>query len=183
MDLPVIEGVVLTSEQRIVHFTALSYTWGDPPIGHTLLCEEVEIAITANLAAALLTLQRSTEEVFVWVDAVCINQGDQHELAAQVVKMLQTYQKAELVIGWLGAADEKSTFAMSCLRSQPILEEQIRKAKSIEYHLPACHAIMETILDALMSLLGRKWLGRTWVRQEIFGARSLEVQCGSQTLE
>jgi hypothetical protein len=39
---------------------------------------------------------------------------------------------------------------------------------------------MRLILGALLSLYNRPWLRRTWVRQEIYGARRLVIHCGSQ---
>lgn len=41
---------------------------------------------------------------FIWIDAVCINQADPIEKAAQISLMGDIYSNASLVIAWLGNA-------------------------------------------------------------------------------
>lgn len=48
----------------------------------------------------------------VWVDAICIDQNNAKETAAQVLRMPEIYSKAECVCVWLGAGvpETKATF-------------------------------------------------------------------------
>jgi hypothetical protein len=43
-------------------------------------------------------MRRVTEAVDVWVDAICINQSDSKEVAAQVERMPEIYRNAERVL-------------------------------------------------------------------------------------
>jgi hypothetical protein len=57
-------------------------------------------------------------------------------------------------------------------------------------HVPSCLDRLRAIYLALSSLYTRPhnqphnggWLGRTWIRQEVYGARELVVQCGSDQI-
>ena len=54
-----------------------------------------------NLYVALLETQQEGIQ-YLWVDALCINQADEYEKAAQIKQMGQIYSMAEKVIAWLG---------------------------------------------------------------------------------
>ncbi len=43
----------------------------------------------------------------LWIDAVCIDQGNAAEKAAQIPLMGEVYSRAARVVGWLGAAEER----------------------------------------------------------------------------
>lgn len=62
-------------------YTALSYTWGDTTTTPTvpIKCEGQVLHIAENLAAGLQVLWKEGESVYVWADAVCINQNDVEE--------------------------------------------------------------------------------------------------------
>lgn len=67
-------------------FEALSYAWGDHTPRDILYIKDqrgtastTKIAITSNLSSALHHLRREEESRLLWVDAVCINQGDKIE--------------------------------------------------------------------------------------------------------
>ncbi|KAF4121467.1 Heterokaryon incompatibility protein (HET) [Geosmithia morbida] len=51
----------------------------------------------------------------VWLDIICVNQGDEGEKSRQLVEMRAIYRSAELVVGWLGVKAETTDAAMSCL--------------------------------------------------------------------
>ncbi len=102
-------------------FDALSYTWRDPsseymeiPVPADLpkgvYYDDKPIRILPNLASALQMLKSATvaasgkqRQDYIWVDAICINQGDVAERESQVAMMGAIFGRAELVIAWLGA--------------------------------------------------------------------------------
>ena len=78
-------------------FFALSYTWGDPNDMREILVNDVSVQVTANLEAALRQLQKKAPikaGVKVWIDALCLNQGDDAEKAVQVPRMRDIYGQA-----------------------------------------------------------------------------------------
>ena len=86
-------------------YVALSYTWGQP-----IFCESIEIdgrrlPITENLWLALRSIRRHlgpSDPDLVWTDAICINQADAEERAAQVRQMRLIYENSSLVWPILG---------------------------------------------------------------------------------
>jgi hypothetical protein len=60
-------------------YEALSYFWGETSGKHAIECSEMKIHITTNLEAALQQLRAANKPKVLWVDAICINQGDKAE--------------------------------------------------------------------------------------------------------
>jgi hypothetical protein len=103
-------------------YNALSYSWAyqgetHDPLTHSILCNEIPVAITENLHAALRRLQCIERWVDVWVDWLCINQGDLGERAMQVGLMRQIYEGSEEVIIWLGDRGPNEDLGSHLLRS------------------------------------------------------------------
>jgi hypothetical protein len=74
-------------------YAALSYTWGSTTETVPLICDGHEMQITQNLAEALHMTLRANPHEFLWVDQICINQGDNEEKAGQVRKMTLIYNR------------------------------------------------------------------------------------------
>ena len=55
--------------------------------------------------------------MFIWVDAICINQNDDVEKSWQVAMMWDIYQKAETVRVWLGSAADASNHLMDVMNN------------------------------------------------------------------
>jgi hypothetical protein len=175
------EGIVIEHSGLVVEYIALSYTWGYPELSETLICNKKKRMISSSNAAALIALRSSATKTYVWIDAICINQGDSDEKAAQVARMLSIYKKARSVTAWLGQPDDNSLLAFACCRE---LTELCGAVSGVDRtaHAPACFAQLRAIYLAILSLFTRRWIRRTWIRQEIFGARIIVVQCGSQQI-
>lgn len=126
------------------HFTALSYTWGDPAPPCTICVDGSPFEIGQSLQDALAHQEairtRSNEDpagrpagsgtkpfLPFWVDAICINQEDLDEKMKQVALMRRIYESALNVLVWLGpAVDQDITFAIARLSQwsgllQPLL--------------------------------------------------------------
>ena len=113
-------------------YWALSYTWGHPtfhpagdsldprpPETRTIRCNGHRIPIGLNLFNFLsnsIHMGRVRHERFewqhdrpwtkwLWVDALCINQGDDAEKGRQVGMMAEIYKCASRVVVWLGDAE------------------------------------------------------------------------------
>ena len=63
-------------DDLIDQHTALSYVWGDKTNTRTVLADGLRVDVTANLHAALSDLQDEHPAVYLWADALCINQDD-----------------------------------------------------------------------------------------------------------
>lgn len=104
-------------------YTCLSYMWEPKllPGKVTIICENVSIEVTSNLHAALKALRHSKKTRALWVDAVCINQGDGHEKSTQIPLMKQIYRKAERVILRLGPSDPMTRSAFEKFKLLAVL--------------------------------------------------------------
>jgi hypothetical protein len=89
----------------------------------------------------------------MWVDALCINQGNLEERKQQVQLMAKIYSKAHRVIVWLGkeVVDTKGALEDIYLAANEDLTERSKK---------------EMNQQAILNLLQRPWFQRIWVREQ-----------------
>jgi len=89
----------LQESDKATHlYEALSYVWGDSDKRRPIFMDNQYLAVTLNLYAALLRLRDRDIPRIIWVDAVCINQGDKQEKEHQIWSMAKIYGKASRVI-------------------------------------------------------------------------------------
>ncbi|KAH7060580.1 heterokaryon incompatibility protein-domain-containing protein [Macrophomina phaseolina] len=157
-------------------YLALSYTWGPPaPRGQEKFIKVIDtdesyrIDVKPNLHAALVRLRHwCAAYVFLWIDAICINQNDNREKSAQIPRMSEIYNGAKRVCIWLGPAGENSNTAMDFVHECLNLDDFDRRFNqefSEKWH-------------AVSNLLRRPWFSRRWIVQELARARKAEVYCG-----
>lgn len=180
-------------------YMALSYTWGSalpgdgltPDLDHTLLCDGSQIAITASLENALLSVPLTHQ--YFWADAVCINQQDLAERSAQVALMGKIYSRASRVTVWLGVADRSTKTAFDFIhdvasRVPEEVDHWDDYAKVERYFTD--RRFWDRIgrpewtkaeRHALVWLFMRNWFTRTWVIQEAVFASDPVVLCGSNS--
>lgn len=97
-------------------YAALSYTWGSPDITTPILLNGIEYQVTTNLAAVLERMRcTGYEGSALWIDALCINQQDILERNRQVQLMRKIYERASIVVIWLGEEGNNSELAMESL--------------------------------------------------------------------
>lgn len=68
--------------------------------------------VTGNLFQGLRQIPMGPDVMFIWVDAICINQSDDVEKSWQVAMIWDIYQKAETVRVWLVSAADASNYFM-----------------------------------------------------------------------
>jgi Heterokaryon incompatibility protein (HET) len=104
-------------------YLALSYVWGDPKKHTTIVLNGVQTRVTENLEGALRQLCSFGNDQRFWVDALCINQQDYVERAAQVPLMGQIYSQAEKVVSWLTPDGRGSLEALIALTRESSTEQ------------------------------------------------------------
>jgi hypothetical protein len=179
------------------HFEAVSYTWGhlsnavdvevvdvESPTGHTST-----IQVGSNLYEALVHLRHPESGRTLWIDALCINQGDLIERSQQVNEMRNIYKFASRVIIWLGQSAEDSTIALQAFE---YIGKQLEYSKQ-GYFSPSPHrterdwwdpdhrlTITSETWHAIVQLIQRPYFDRLWIMQELqLANRESIVQCGS----
>jgi len=109
-------------------YTALSYTWGDSNVCDLIYIDGYTASVRTNLASALRRLRKKEGSLFMWVDAISIDQKFESEKSEQVKKMRDIYEKASDIYVWLGDEDQTSALAWSLLkRLQSSLDDSISK--------------------------------------------------------
>ncbi|KAM7215381.1 Heterokaryon incompatibility protein (HET) domain containing protein [Rhypophila decipiens] len=140
------------------------------------------------------------EELYVWADAICINQRDTDEVNQQVNMMDRIYSQASKVVVWLGADPrgemprvDKALTALSKMR-RIITDERLTPGSAWRESTGIPDTDMADLLtivglppldsvewSVILGLFNRTWFRRLWVVQEIALASKIEVWCGGAT--
>jgi hypothetical protein len=96
-------------------YKALSYCWGDESPTEALVCNEQCLSIRPNLSEAIKQIHNSLQPMWIWIDAICINQNDIDERARVVRRMPQIYRNAVRVVIWLSPEDDYSDLVMDMI--------------------------------------------------------------------
>lgn len=182
------------------HYEALSYAWGSKTLSHRIVCEDGSyIEVTRSLYQALQYLRYAHNDRRMWVDAVCINQTNLEERAAQVSIMSSIFRSARRVLVWLGEAEPDDTLAFAVLHTNDTrdsfwkggdgrigVETLIERVLVREPWCPCCKtslakdpAGVDDGYLAVDNLTSRQWFARVWVYQELACAKTVEVHCGN----
>jgi len=168
-------------------YRALSYTWGsESDDSYNVRCNDSYITVFSNLYAVLQRFSAERQELFLWIDAICINQANPKEKEKQIPLMRDIYSNAESVLVWLGLADAEE-------------EGNLSKATKIGMQLRTCgfpantrkenREIAVAVLQSLSNyspriyaqIMSREWFARVWVVQEVYLGREVQVLLGLTT--
>ena len=141
------------TRKNCIPYEALSYCWGDAEPKATILVNGLPFQVGPSLAAALAHLRPDNSERDLWVDAICIDQGNTTERNSQVPKMDRVYGQASSVCVWVGEADDSSGLALSFIR------DQILK-KIWEFDEICANKKYTASWAALINLMSRRWFSR-----------------------
>jgi hypothetical protein len=125
-------------------YFALSYAWEGQKtseyieiVGIEDSLQSTKLGIAKNVGDALRRLQRywfkehelrnDVGYFAIWIDAVCIDQGNIVERGQQVAMMDEIYRRANSVYVWLGCSNDVSDKVMRQLRYWEELHELLRK--------------------------------------------------------
>lgn len=191
------------------YYQALSYTWGSPfdteehhaaydGVSRKIRLAKDQFELLDGVEPFFLNIGRNLFEAlnvffdinpisYLWADALCINQTDLEERAAQVPLMESIYRQSELVFVWLGAGCSQEH---GVARIVDVLEplwlqlsflagrQQLDFPKWLEEHSlddDEVYGFPPTIRQFVEST---RWLRRAWVVQEVVSATSIWVQLG-----
>lgn len=161
-------------------YEALSYHWGPKDKKADDFCikllersQSYRVSIRSNLVSALRQLRSANDNKYLWVDALCIDQGSNEEKNVQIPRMTEIYNKARCVCIWLGEEGDNSDDAMAFARRLLDLDAFSRMQNPKEAHQWVDFA----------TLLRRPWFNRRWIVQELAVARNAMLYCGEEKLE
>lgn len=168
-----LQSATCDSEPQL-HYEALSYAWGDLDLKHEIFCEDSglgdsgSLMVTTNCHNALKSLRLLNRTRSLWIDAICINQEDLKERAVQVGNMRSIYCGACQVVIYLGESDDDSDSVMRHLQD---------RFEPIDYPRRDTF-IPNPSKEEWQRFSSRAWFTRTWVLQELYSAKQVEVRCG-----
>lgn len=193
-----LEAVALDDKPEYI---ALSYTWGTPTPqaaekGMTderrfpITCNGQELQITENLLHFLRHMVEDDGGLKskLWIDAICIDQGNIQERNEQILMMKKIYAEARAVIVWLGEDDEYTIPALDLIQTLGSMEhDKIRQLDPFK-EMNRVESDSNCIVDensfiAWSQLLQRSWFSRIWVLQEHAHARQVFFMCGSYPID
>lgn len=176
--LELIKCEILHAPMGEIEYQALSYTWGDSSGTLEIFVDDKSFLCTPNLYSALLQLRSTSEDLVLWVDAICIDQRNLQERNHQVQIMRNIYMEAAKVVVWLGPSDSDSRETFKLLaglsehsHDRTWIERKIRDPESLDQLYGICR------------LFSRDYWSRVWVVQEVFSAKAILVRCGSDSVE
>ena len=164
-------------------YQALSYTWGSPETTKTIAVNGALVEVQQNLHDALFNLIELPEwegEVWLWVDAICIDQQNLQERTSQVRLMDFIYTRAQRVLIWLGLPrpgfeqfkKNWATFPTDILNSA-----QLNLFEDSVFEDPGKWNFFEEWL------FENDYWNRVWIVQEIGLSRKLAVCTGYGTIQ
>ncbi len=151
-----------------IQYTALSYVWGDPNVVKEITLDGKPFYVRENLWEFLYQARQSYFRVFLWIDALSIDQANIQERNHQVAMMGRIYSNATLVIVWLGPGNETMARAIRELweihnyKKEPAdwlyFARNVKEVCNVEY-----------------------WR-RVWIVQEFVLAQKVVIWCGMERL-
>ncbi|KAK4956843.1 hypothetical protein LTR10_006371 [Elasticomyces elasticus] len=158
-------------------YVALFYCWGAGLAYHGISINGEDVAVTVNLLAALQEgRQRGVR--LVWADAICINQADMYEKAAQIQLMGRIYARATSCVAWLGTSDVSSNSALAVLNAAKSLEAN----SGSPWRVKSDSARVD-FYNSVNAILDRPYWRRKWILQEVAKAKSVQLWCGPDQVD
>ena len=122
--------------------------------------------VTRDCESTLRRLRSSDVSRLVWIDAICIDQGNVDERNAQLAMMGRIYQTACRVVIDIGEASDSSDQALEAINHS--------SGKAL-YQME----LALNIKTPVQKLYDRALFGRVWVLQEVFQLKEAVVLCGT----
>ncbi|KAK7976275.1 hypothetical protein PG989_014738 [Apiospora arundinis] len=177
-------------------YETLSYVWGDTKEPVPLTIGDHFLPISQSLYQALVDLRHEDKPRRIWVDAVCIDQGNLQERSEQVSVMGQIYRGAKRVVIYLGAAYPERTkkaydlietcateaFRINANLSRAMTLSSLSQGSQIKHGIDS-QQVLNMDIVSLRHLGGASWWARSWTAQEVLLARDALVVTGTHSME
>jgi hypothetical protein len=152
------------------------------------------MTVRKNFADVLRQLARFKTTEYYWVDAICINQSDQHKKGVQVDMIGNIFRQAECVLACIGMPHGNGRSLTQWLRGFPPacfprgthddskqeMELHLRLSKQWLDGIPAAQIVR--FAKALNKVAKLPYFTQVWILQELFLARRLKVYYGFEEL-
>ncbi|KAH9220332.1 heterokaryon incompatibility protein-domain-containing protein [Leptodontidium sp. 2 PMI_412] len=182
-------------------YEAISYAWGDPKARVPVIVDGKWLNVTVNLQTALRHLRYRDRPRLLWVDAICINQTDIPERGHQVAQMRKIYEKAAVVLIWVGhdTADHQAKVAVDSIITisdflcrklgipvselasvDNLYQEIMGKARDVLPLPNECDFSSDAMWKSLVWFYKHPYFTRVWAIQEVNANTKRLVHCGEE---
>lgn len=121
----------------------------------------------------------------LWIDALCINQGDIKERNQQIQRMRFIYSQSTRLVVWLGEQSEDSDLAIdTAIEITSYIQQGNQEPESDIWSKQQSLPSLITKSCALAKLFFRPWFSRAWIVQEYVVSSKTDAlfYCGSKTM-
>ena len=172
------------AEAALLSFVALSYAWGHETSTISLSISDGEVKINPNLFAILQNFCERGSLQLVWIDAICINQGDTPEKSSQIKLMRDIYSCADHVDVFLSRESALYDLGISYFeRAASNKEEHFEPGMSPILTIDGLNISSDRLRDSMIAFFAVSWWTRTWTVQEFVLARKISFICGKRILD
>ncbi|KAK5722696.1 hypothetical protein LTR15_005928 [Elasticomyces elasticus] len=168
-------------------YNTISYVWGDGKEKCTIHVDGRSAEIIASAEQVLRRFRLRDRDRTIWLDAICINQGDVEERGEQVALMNAIYTGSSHNLIWLGEDD--GFMAQAVIDIKALYREACEETRGLSRLREVLYNIhgfrlseqpFSTTLDlsGLLRLWERPWFLRLWVVQEAALPKLSSMYCG-----
>jgi hypothetical protein len=143
-------------------YTAVSYTWGAPEFSERLVLSGPAnelgyyLKITTRVRVMLEHFRKRHKRLYLWIDAICLNQSDDAEKAQHIPLMGEIYHQAHKSYFWLGLEDGfEAAIVFTYFRLLAITDST-----------PSATSMETNSTDQIQRFLKLAWFFRRWILQE-----------------
>ena len=171
---PIRSRLLVISFDELPNYEALSYVWGvSEDNDDAIEISDVPVRVTHNLKVALQDLRYDGITRLLWIDALCINQGDLEEKSSQIQLMSRIYREASCVVVHLPGFSPAFSKFLSHMATNPGLHwsselEEFGKNRGCQFPL----------FGHMFGLFRAPWWSRVWTLQEAVLASELSFNLG-----
>ncbi|KAI7467628.1 hypothetical protein KC351_g13972 [Hortaea werneckii] len=159
-------------------YETISYTWGQSKECKIVMLDDCPLNVPVSAERAIRRMRLRDQSRVLWIDAICINQGDINEKSHQVEIMAEIYSRTSQGLIWLGETDESTEKALQSINAAYAeAYAETNEFRDLRAKVPGIFRLAEPLgfapdFAALACLFGRPWFCRRWVIQEAFLAPS-----------
>ncbi|KAF2028583.1 hypothetical protein EK21DRAFT_113751 [Setomelanomma holmii] len=142
--------------------------------------------VIRDLESALRNISQMVKKLVIWADALCVNQTDLSERAAQVRLMGDIYRDANHILIWIGSMQEDGVLALDFIET---LGNAYYDLESVDAAVDFINNrdIPQLLFDrgwtAVAQMLKRPWWTRIWTLQEAGLAREVSMDASTVPLK
>ena len=169
--------VITVDKASAPRYVALSYAWGPPceegQDPQFILLDDIPIELRPNLDSAMRALRRLDQDLYIWIDALCIDQHDMKERNLQKPLMANIYRLSDSVAVWLGETTSYGKVAFS-------FATWITRHPDLVIHV--AEQQLKVLLTALFAMIRNPWFQRKWVVADFVLAEEVNLHYGKDVL-